>query len=126
MVLAVPGNHGPDRAHALLLIVKDRSSGTLGVYDMDTGERSGITLDFDPEVFQLILRRFGFVMQSLKSGEAPLPEYTAKSNECKYCSFYYACHGAIERAKKGLEPTILYPGPQFEEYIDPNAEVPAE
>jgi len=100
------------------LIVKDRSTGTLGMWNSKTGEREGIIIDFDEEVWLEILQRFAYVKRKAREGEPPPPEFSAKSNECKYCDFSYLCHEAEVRRTKGLEPAVVYPGPQVEEHND--------
>lgn len=100
------------------LIIVDRSSGTIGLYNQNTNEREGIVLDFDKAVWEELLQKFAYIKRKLDADEMPPAEFSAKSKECSYCPFYYACHGAAERRQKGLEPVILYPGPQIEEYHD--------
>ena len=96
------------------LLVKDRATGTLGQYNPETGERSGIYIEFDVEVFENLLQRFAYVTRKLDERVPPMPEYTASTNDCGWCDFRYLCHDAQERQDKGLTPTIVYPGPQFE------------
>jgi CRISPR/Cas system-associated exonuclease Cas4 (RecB family) len=98
------------------LLVKDRGTGTLGLHNADTGERSGIYIEFDEELFDEILNRFAYVKRKLEDGEPPQPEYASGSRDCGWCPFNYLCHGATERRARGVEPAVLYPGPQFEEY----------
>jgi hypothetical protein len=100
------------------LIVKDRSTGTLGVYNEGTGERTGIYVPFEPKMYEEILDKFAFVKRAVRSGEIPAQGYPRKSKTCEYCDFRWACHGADERREKGLTPEHLYPGPQMEEYHD--------
>ena len=100
------------------LIVKDRSTGTLGVYNEGTGERTGIYVPFEPAMYEEILDKFAFVKRAVRSGEIPAQGYPRKSKTCEYCDFRWACHGADERREKGLTPEHLYPGPQMEEYHD--------
>lgn len=99
------------------LLVKDRSTGTLGLHNPETGERSGIYIEFDPELFEQIKQRFALIKRKLQDGEPPMPEFADGSNECSWCPFYYMCHGAQVRRNKGEEPAVLYPGPQFEEHL---------
>jgi hypothetical protein len=96
------------------LVVKDRATGTLGLEGPD-GSRTGIWIDFDPDVVERILNRFAAIKRGLDANTPPLPEYTAGSRDCGFCDFRYRCHDADDRKAKGLEPAILYPGPQFEE-----------
>lgn len=102
------------------LIVKDRSTGTIGQFNSETGVREGIYIQFDGAFFQRTLQRFAFVHSKLGAdvSDGPKPEFAAKSKECSYCDFRWMCHGAHERRQKGLEPVYLYPGPQFAEYHD--------
>jgi CRISPR/Cas system-associated exonuclease Cas4 (RecB family) len=100
------------------LLYKDRSSGQLGVVNDETGERSGVYVEFDPELFQTILERFAFIKRKLMEGKPPAPEFSAGSKECSYCPFNYMCHGAEERRVKGLKPVVLYPGPQMEIHLE--------
>ena len=102
------------------LVVKDRSSGTLGVHNPDTGERTGLYIEFDAEFFQNTLQRFAHVASRLGAdiSKGPKPEFASKSTECSYCDFRWMCHEASERRSKGIEPTYLYPGPQLAEYHD--------
>jgi CRISPR/Cas system-associated exonuclease Cas4 (RecB family) len=104
------------------LIVKDRSSGTIGQYDEESGERMGIYIEFDPEFFKHTLQRFAHVKSKLgvEPKDGPKPEFASKSKECSYCDFRWMCHEAYERRQKGLEPVYLYPGPQLAEYHDGN------
>ena len=102
------------------LIVKDRASGTLGLYATDSngkpipGSRTGQYIDFDPEFFQNTLQRFAYVMRKLEDGEPPKPEFTAGSMECNYCPFLYMCHAAEQRRAAKQEPAVVYPGPQID------------
>ena len=102
------------------LIVKDRSSGTLGQYDEEAGTREGIYIKFDPVFFANSLQRFAHIKSKLgvEIKDGPKPEYASKSKECSYCDFRWMCHEAYERRQKGLEPVYLYPGPQLAEYHD--------
>lgn len=101
------------------LIVKDRSTGTIGQVNRDTGVREGIYVPFDPEFFRQTLQRFAFVKTKLRGEQqGPKPEFAPKSKECSYCDFRWRCHGAAERRSKGLEPVYLYPGPQDAEHHD--------
>lgn len=106
------------------LVVKDRSTGTLGFVNEETGERAGAYVVFDPAYFHNTLQRFGFVKSRLGAEEGPKPEFAAKSKECGFCDFRWLCHGADERRKKGLEPVYLYPGPQMMEYHDGESDGP--
>jgi hypothetical protein len=99
------------------LLVKDRSSANLGLHNPETGERSGIYIEFDPEHYNKILDRFAYVTRKLNEGKPPMPEKTPGSRECGWCEFRYRCHDALERMNKGLEPHIVYPGPQVAEQI---------
>jgi len=105
------------------LLVKDRSTGTLGLHNKETGERSGIYIEFDQELYDEILQRFAYVKKKTEDGEPPVAEFADGSFNCNYCDFHYRCHGAAQRRQRGEEPAILYPGPQFEEYTD-NEPVP--
>ncbi len=100
------------------LMVKDRSTGTLGLHNKETGERSGIYIEFDPDLYAEILQRFAYVKMKLEKDEVPIPEFADGSFNCNYCDFHYLCHGATNRRNRGEEPAILYPGPQFEEHVD--------
>ena len=100
------------------LIVKDRSTGTLGVWNYKTEERTGIYIPFEPDMYQEILDKFAFVKRAVRSGDIPTAGYPRKSKTCEYCDFRWACHGADERREKGLSPEFVYPGPQMEEYHD--------
>jgi len=100
------------------LIVKDRATGTLGLWNEDTGERTGIYVPFEPDMHQEILDKFAHVKRAVRSGDIPVQGYPRKSKTCEYCDFRWACHGADERREKGLTPEHLYPGPQMEEYHD--------
>jgi CRISPR/Cas system-associated exonuclease Cas4 (RecB family) len=100
------------------LLVKDRGTGTLGLHNPDTGERSGIYIEFDDELWETMLQRFAYIQRKLDEGKPPPPEFAAGSNDCKYCPFNYLCHEANERRARGIEPAVLYPGPQFEEHVD--------
>lgn len=100
------------------LLVKDRSTGTLGLHNPDTGERSGIYIEFDEALFQEILNRFAYIKRKLGEGSPPPPEFASGSRECSFCPFQYLCHKAREREQRGESPHILYPGPQFEEYAN--------
>jgi len=99
------------------LLVKDRSSGTLGLHNPDTGERSGIYIEWDTERYKQILDRFAYVTRKLNEGSPPMPEYTSSSNQCSWCEFRYRCHDALERKNKGLEPHVVYPGPSVAEQV---------
>jgi len=101
---------GFDRAY---LLVKDRSTGTLGLHNSKTGERSGIYIDFDEDHFNDILQRFGYVARKLREGKPPIPEHPKGMQECGYCEFRYRCHDMFDR--KG---EIIYPGPNVEENHD--------
>ena len=98
------------------LVVKDRATATLGLVNRDTGERTGLYLPAEKEVQDEILKRFANVKRFLDKGSPPLPEFPDGSTECKQCPFYYMCHGARKRREAGLEPAIVYPGPQVEEH----------
>lgn len=99
------------------LLPKDRSSGTLGLHNPDTNERSGIYIEFDPEHYKKILDRFAYVTRKLGEGKPPMPEKTPGSRECGWCEFRYRCHDALERKAQGLEPHVVYPGPQVAEQV---------
>lgn len=99
------------------LLVKDRSSGTIGLHNPDTNERSGIYIDFDPVHFVKILDRFAYISRKLEDGAPPMPEKTPGSRECGWCEFRYRCHDALERKNQGLEPHVVYPGPIVAEQV---------
>ena len=98
------------------LLVKDRASGTLGLHNEETGERSGIYLEYDDKLWHEILQRFAYVQRKLGEGEPPRPEFTSGSRECGWCEFRYRCHDMMKRQEAGEEPHIVYPGPQFGDY----------
>lgn len=102
------------------LIVKDRSTGTIGQVNPETNVREGIYIPFDPAFFANSLQRFAHVASKLgvEVKDGPKPEFASKSKECSYCDFRWMCHEAYERRQKGLEPVYLYPGPQLAEYHD--------
>ena len=104
------------------LLYKDRSTGQLGIHNPETGERTGVYIEFEPEVFEEILQRFAFVKCKLLEGKPPAPEHSAKSKDCSYCDFYYLCHGAQERREAKKKPAILYPGPQMEIHLEDREE----
>lgn len=109
--------------HTLTYVLyKDRSTGQLGVVNETTGERSGVYVEFEPELFEQILERFAFVKRKLDEGKPPAPEHSAGSKECSYCPFYYLCHGAEERRAKKKKPVIKYPGPQMEIHLEDRQE----
>lgn len=101
-----------------ILLLKDRSTGTLGLHNPDTGERSCLYFDFDPEMWAATKKKFARIQDRLDRDDVPMPERTDGSMDCKYCSFYYLCHGANNRRAQGKEPVILYPGPIVEEHHD--------
>lgn len=102
------------------LVVKARDSATLGVFKTDSDgkpileSRRGQFIDFDQKFWESTLQRFAYVMRKLEENKAPAPEFTAGSNECNYCPFFYLCHGAEQRRAAKLEPAILYPGPKID------------
>lgn len=103
------------------LLVKERDSGTLGIYDTETGVRSGIYMESTEERWNEILKHGAYVMHCMKLGEPPIKEYSAGSQECKFCPFKYACHDKDDRiAKKAAgklkegEPDVIYPGPNID------------
>ncbi len=97
------------KGHAYLL-VKDRSMSQHGFHNPETGERiGGGVWEFDPEIWERILKRFATVQRAVVSGEPPRPEFADGSKQCDQCPFYYACHGATNRKAKGLEPHTVYP-----------------
>lgn len=95
------------------LVVKDRSTGTLGFYkdddngDPDEATRTGVHLPFNQEFFDMTMQRFAYVVRKLEEGVPPAPEFTAGSKNCNQCDFFYRCHGA----KDGK---VVYPGPQLD------------
>lgn len=110
--------YGEEQAY---LLVKERDSGTLGLYDEDTGVRTGIYMESTEERWEKILKHAGYVTHCLAKEEPPIKEYSAGSIECKQCPFKYACHDKDERiAKKAAgkmkatEPDMIYPGPQID------------
>lgn len=107
------------------LLLKDRSTGTLGMHNPETGKRSGLRFDFDPDVWETTKKKFAIITRKLEDGEIPRPERTDGSMDCKYCAFYYLCHGANNRQAQGKEPYVLYPGPQVEEH-EAQSDGPAE
>ena len=100
------------------LLVVDRSSGTMGLHNKTTDKREGIIFDFDQEFFDDLLQKFASIKYKLNVDEAPIAEFAEKSTECSYCPFKYRCHDAVNRRRKGLEPAVVYPGPQTEEPIE--------
>lgn len=98
------------------LVVKDRASGTIGLVNEETGERSGIYIPFDQDMLDDTLKRFAYVQRKLDENEPPAPEYTAGSRECGWCEYRYRCHDMMDRQQKGEEPFIVYPGPQMGDY----------
>ncbi len=99
------------------LLVKERDSGTLGLHNQDTGERTGIYMPSTEERWNEILKHGAYVFYCLKIEEPPVKEYSAGSLECKQCPFKYTCHDKDERiAKKAAgqmresEPDVVYPG----------------
>jgi CRISPR/Cas system-associated exonuclease Cas4 (RecB family) len=100
------------------LLYKDRSSGQIGLYNEDTGERAGVYIDFDEEMWEEILQRWAFVRKSLNEGKPPAPEYSDGSQSCGWCDFYYMCHGAETRRQKGLTPVIEYDGPKIDIHLE--------
>jgi len=108
--------------HAYLLW-KDRDSENLGLHRdndmMQDIEVTGIYLDFDEEAWQQIVDRFTYIKGCLEKREPPSTEYPAGSDACKkWCRYWYLCHGADQRKRKGMEPSILYPGPQIDIHAD--------
>ena len=91
------------------LVVKDRSTGTLGFYKEndqgrpDEATRTGVHLPFDQAFFEKTLQRFAYVLRKLDEGVPPAPEFTKGSKPCSQCDFYYRCHG-----------DGVYPGPQID------------
>jgi len=80
--------------------------------------RRGVLLAYNEEQVREIFQVLAAIQRCVKRGEPPAREQRELkgSGMCKNCEYYYACHGADERKKKGLEPVVLYPGPQFEEH----------
>lgn len=95
------------------LVVKDRASGTIGLHNQDTGERSGIYIPFDQELFDETMQRFAYVQRKLNENDPPNPEHTPGSNDCSWCEYKYRCHDMMKRQQSGEEPFIVYPGPQM-------------
>lgn len=100
------------------LIIVDRSTGCIGLHNEKTGDRTGVMLDFDPELWEEIKKKFAYIKYKLNAGTMPAAEFASGSVECTYCPFFYACHGASQRRLQGKTPAILYPGPQMEIYND--------
>lgn len=104
------------------LLVKDRDSGTLGLWDEEKNIRSGIYIESAEERWSKILKHAAYIFHCLQTGEPPVKEYSAGSNECKYyCPFRYLCHDKDERiAKKKAgqlrkdAPDVVYPGPKID------------
>lgn len=93
------------------LLVKDRSTGTLGLHNKETGERTGLYIQFDPERYEEILQRFAYIQSKLEADTPPIAEFADGSQQCGWCPFYYRCHGA-------RDGKIVYPGPTVEESHD--------
>jgi hypothetical protein len=100
------------------LLYKDRSTGTLGLHNPETGERMGVYVKFDPEIYEEILQRWAYVKTCLDQKTPPAPEFSAGSKECAYCDFRYLCHDAEDRRARGKKPVIKYPGPQMEIHLE--------
>ena len=103
------------------LLVKERDSGTLGLYDMDTGVRSGIYMESTEERWNEILKHGAYIFHCLALEEPPVKEYSAGSQECKFCPFKYACHDKDDRIAKRAagklkdgKPDVIYPGPEID------------
>jgi CRISPR/Cas system-associated exonuclease Cas4 (RecB family) len=102
------------------LLVKERDSGTLGLYD-DTGKRTGVYMPSTEERWAEILKHAAYVQHCLNIEQPPIKEYSAGSTECKQCPFKYACHDKDDRiAKKkagkikASVPDMIYPGPAID------------
>ena len=100
------------------LLVKDRGTGTLGLYNEETGERTGIYIEFDPEFWEGLLDKFALIQTRLNQEKLPVPGYPAGSKECSYCDHRYRCHDAMEREQRGKSPAIVYPGPNMDTEVE--------
>jgi CRISPR/Cas system-associated exonuclease Cas4 (RecB family) len=98
---------------------KHRSDAQYG-FEHEDGTRYGVVIKRDEALLQEIFQTLAMIQRHVRSG-TPLPKSSRElkgSGSCKNCEFYHLCHGADERAKAGLEPVVLYPGPQIEEHPD--------
>ena len=95
------------------LVVKDRSTGTIGFFkddpkgEPDPDTRTGVLIPFNHDFFCITLQRFAYVLRKLEEDKVPKPEFLRGSKNCKQCDFFYRCHGA----KDGK---IVYPGPHID------------
>jgi CRISPR/Cas system-associated exonuclease Cas4 (RecB family) len=97
--------------------MKHRSDAQCGIITAD-GVRNGVLLPYDQKLVDEILQTLAAIQRLVRKGEPPdrTQRELKDSGACRNCEFFYVCHGADERKKKGLEPVVLYPGPQFEEH----------
>ncbi len=94
----------------IYLLIRDRSMCQIGLYNAETGARTGGAIwQVDEEEWQRILNKFARISEALKEGKPPRAEYVDGSKECNYCPFYYACHAAKKRKERGITPDVYYP-----------------
>lgn len=98
---------------------RNRADAQFGIPFPD-GTRRGLVVKRDERLLTDILQFLAQLQRYVKGGTPP-PKSTRElkgSGMCNNCEYYHLCHGADERKKKGLEPVVLYPGPQIEEHPD--------
>jgi len=98
---------------------KHRSDAQYGLERKD-GTRFGVVIKRNDAKILEIQQSLAMIQRHVRNGTPP-PKSCRElkgSGSCNNCEFYHLCHGADERKKKGLEPVVLYPGPQIEEHPD--------
>lgn len=80
--------------------------------------RRGALVEYDPALANEILQSCAAIQRCVRAGTPPDTgcRELKGSGSCKNCEYAYLCHDADDRRKAGLEPVILYPGPQFEQH----------
>lgn len=95
------------------LLIYDRSEGRIGVHSKrdDADRVGGFWLAADDERWKQILNKLLRIQRAVKRKVALRPGELPGSTACQRCPFSYACHEAIDRRQRGVEPSVVYPFP---------------
>lgn len=95
------------------LLFYDRSEARIGVRSKrdDDDLVGGFWINADDARWEAILRKLARIQKAIKRRAPVRPGELPGSVACQRCPFSYACHDAIERRAKGIEPAVVYPYP---------------
>lgn len=94
------------------LLIYDRGEARIGVRNTrDDTPHGGFWLEADDERWEQILNKLVRIHNAVKNRAALRPGELPGSTACQRCAYQYACHEAIDRRQRGIEPAVVYPFP---------------